>query len=316
MSHEVETMAYAGETPWHGLGVRVSNDLSPTQMMKKAGLDWTVSQRPVFMKVGDNFIEIPGKRALARDTDDKFLTISSEHWKPHQNENAFEFYHEFFTRNEIEMHTAGSLCGGQKIWILAKLKESFEILKTDRIESYLLFTNSHRMGLSHDIRFTPVRVVCNNTWTQAMDDATRSFVRIAHSQKIDFEAVKQMLGLSSDLMKEYKEKAVFLSKKKAKKDDIVSYFKELYGLEDSKDNSDRKNTRNANTLARLESLLQTQPGAEYGEGTWWPVFNTITFSVDHIEGKGERDGKLDSAWFGHGMRRKQKAMELALQYAA
>ena len=34
MSHEVETMAYAGETPWHGLGTPVSNDLTPAQMMQ------------------------------------------------------------------------------------------------------------------------------------------------------------------------------------------------------------------------------------------------------------------------------------------
>ena len=40
----VETMAYAGEVPWHGLGVPVSNDLTPAQMMQKAGLDWTVNE--------------------------------------------------------------------------------------------------------------------------------------------------------------------------------------------------------------------------------------------------------------------------------
>ena len=40
----VETMAYAGEVPWHGLGVPVSNDLTPAQMMKKAGLDWRVEE--------------------------------------------------------------------------------------------------------------------------------------------------------------------------------------------------------------------------------------------------------------------------------
>ena len=33
MAHEVETMAYAGELPWHGLGTEVSNDLTPIQMM-------------------------------------------------------------------------------------------------------------------------------------------------------------------------------------------------------------------------------------------------------------------------------------------
>ena len=44
MAHNVETMAYAGEVPWHGLGVPVSNDLTPVQMMEKAGLNWTVDQ--------------------------------------------------------------------------------------------------------------------------------------------------------------------------------------------------------------------------------------------------------------------------------
>ena len=50
MSHEVEMvngvaqMAYAGEKPWHGLGVEVSNDLTPNQIMRKAGLDWSVEK--------------------------------------------------------------------------------------------------------------------------------------------------------------------------------------------------------------------------------------------------------------------------------
>jgi len=39
MAHMVETMAYAGEVPWHGLGEKVSNDLTPVQMMDKAGLN-------------------------------------------------------------------------------------------------------------------------------------------------------------------------------------------------------------------------------------------------------------------------------------
>ena len=29
MAHMVETMAYAGEVPWHGLGVEVPYDLTP-----------------------------------------------------------------------------------------------------------------------------------------------------------------------------------------------------------------------------------------------------------------------------------------------
>jgi hypothetical protein len=50
MAHELEIvngeaqMAYAGDLPWHGLGTKVSNDLTPQQMMKKAGVDWRVQE--------------------------------------------------------------------------------------------------------------------------------------------------------------------------------------------------------------------------------------------------------------------------------
>ena len=47
----VETMAYAGEVPWHGLGVEVPADLTPAQMLEKAGLDWTVSKKPLVYEI-------------------------------------------------------------------------------------------------------------------------------------------------------------------------------------------------------------------------------------------------------------------------
>ena len=42
MSHEVETMAFANEVPWHGLGNPVSNEMTPEEMMAAAGCDWEV----------------------------------------------------------------------------------------------------------------------------------------------------------------------------------------------------------------------------------------------------------------------------------
>ena len=42
MAHQVETMAYAGAVPWHGLGKEVLPDLTPEQMLYEAGLDWSV----------------------------------------------------------------------------------------------------------------------------------------------------------------------------------------------------------------------------------------------------------------------------------
>ena len=81
MSHQVETMAYAGEVPWHGLGVKVNDDLTVDEMIAAAGLDWTVSKQPTFYRIGDKEIAT-GKYALIRDTDKQFLSNVSDGWEP------------------------------------------------------------------------------------------------------------------------------------------------------------------------------------------------------------------------------------------
>ena len=196
MAHLVETMAYAGEVPWHGLGVPVSNDLTPVQMQEKAGLDWQVREV-------ESFIEFDGKRmptgqkSLVRETDGKILTNVGENWNPVQNDKAFEFFHEFVLSGDMEMHTAGSLKGGQMVWALAKVKDSFVINGRDRVDSYLLFSNPHQYGKSIDIRFTPIRVVCNNTLTFSLDSKSDASVRVGHRVEFDADAAKKAIGIAS-----------------------------------------------------------------------------------------------------------------------
>ena len=73
MSHMVETMAYAGELPWHGLGVEVHNDLTPQQMMQKAGVDWKVHEVESFVEF--NGEKLPtGQKSLIRESDNKILS--------------------------------------------------------------------------------------------------------------------------------------------------------------------------------------------------------------------------------------------------
>ena len=99
MAHELEMingeaqMAYAGDVPWHGLGVKVSNDLTPEQMLKAAGLDWTVDPVDLFAEVGDKRIAT-GRRALIRSTDQKMIDVITDDWNPCQNHEAFEFFND------------------------------------------------------------------------------------------------------------------------------------------------------------------------------------------------------------------------------
>lgn len=315
MAHMVETMAYAGEVPWHGLGVPVSNDLTPTQMMKKAGVDWTVSEQQAFIEFKGERLPT-GQKALVRNTDGKILTNVGENWNPVQNEEAFDFFHEYVMAGDMEMHTAGSLKDGQIVWALAKVKDSFELFSGDTVESYLLFSNPHQYGKSIDVRFTPIRVVCNNTLTFALDNKSDRQVKVGHRSVFNPDMVKEQLGIATDKMAKYKEIAAFLGSKRYTQESYIDYINEVFPR--SSDKRVRNGMTTAESLSRNAKLcfdaLETQPGANYAEGSWWQAFNSITYITDHVQGRNQ-ENRLANSWFGYNQSRKRDALQTAIKYA-
>lgn len=315
MAHQVETMAYAGQVPWHGLGVAVSNDLTPTQMMQKAGLDWRVDEVDCFIKTSNGEVKT-GQKALVRSTDDRILTTVGENWNPVQNEQAFEFFSEYVMAGDMEMHTAGSLKDGQMVWALAKVKDSFELFKGDTVDSYLLFSNPHQYGKSIDIRFTPIRVVCNNTLTLSLESKAEKSVRVGHRVEFDPSSVKEALGIASKKMNTYKEMAQFLGSKRYTQDNVIEFFNDIFPR--TADKRVQGKALSLDTLSRNAKLcydaLETQPGAEFAEGSWWQAFNSVTFVTDHVQGR-NADNRLYSNWFGGNEMRKRNAINKAVEYA-
>lgn len=319
MAHEVEIidgvaqMAYAGETPWHGLGTEVSNELSPRQMMEKAGLDWDVTKYQMYCEVKGKRVKAPLK-ALVRSTDQKVLTTVGPDWNPVQNSEAFEFFSEFVLAGDMEMHTAGSLKGGTMVWSLAKVKDSFELFGGDKVDSYLLFSNPHQYGKSIDIRFTPIRVVCNNTLTLSLDKkSTGGTYTQGHRTVFNPDQVKETLGMAHEKFAQYKEMAKFLGSKKFKVDDMLEYYATVFpktsGNKEVKEVSDL--SRNAQVA---HSVLEHQPGAEFAAGSFWQLFNSVTYVTDHIQGR-NADNRLFSQWFGGNQGRKVTAMNKAMELA-
>ncbi len=47
MAHLVESMAYAGRTPWHGLGNQLATQQPLNVWMREAGMDWEIRETPV-----------------------------------------------------------------------------------------------------------------------------------------------------------------------------------------------------------------------------------------------------------------------------
>lgn len=316
MAHEIENlngkyqMAYAGDVPWHGLGVKVPHDLTPDQMLEVAGLNWTVDMVPATVKINGSDVDT-GHSALVRSVDSKILDVVTNDWNPVQNQEAFDFFNEFIAAGDMEMHTAGSLKGGQIVWALARIKESFELFKGDQIDSYLLFSNFHKYGFSTDVRFTPIRVVCNNTLSLSLSADVERMAKITHRKVFKATDVKNMLGIATDKLEKYKEMAAFLGSKKAKDEDIVQYFTRIFPVTSTKEESKKKVSKKAEIAM---NILHTQPGSEYAEGTWWQPFNAVTYITDHISGR-SNDTRMASSWYGQNKTLKVKALEMAVEMA-
>ena len=315
MAHELEIvngkakMVYAGAVPWHGLGKQISPDLTPEQVLAEAGLDWEVSKVPAFANIAGKQTAV-GWSALVRSEDNKVLDVVSDDWNPVQNQEAFEFFNDFIAEGDMEMHTAGSLRGGQIVWALAKVKDSFELFGGDRVDSYLHFTNFHKYGCSTDVRFTPIRVVCNNTLTLSLNTKVERMVKISHRREFDGDNVKLMLGVAQEKLSKYKEMAKFLGAKRYTADSMVDYFKTVFPVS-GPENSKKEISKSAKTAL---GVVDTQPGAEFARGSFWQLFNTVTYLTDHLAGK-TADTRLQSAWYGSNKVLKTRALETAIEMA-
>ena len=312
---QIETMAYAGQSPWGDIGTQVSNDLSPQQIMEKADLNWSVDKVKTYADYQGEKIPT-GLEALVRSSDNKILTQVGKNWEPCQNETAFEFFNEYCLEGGMDMESAGSLKGGKMVWALAKIKESFDVVKGDQVDSYLLFSNPHEYGKSIDVRFTPIRVTCMNTLAMAIKGSAVNGMKVNHRKAFDPQIVKETMGIAHEKFEQYKEVAKFLSKKRFDSQSLIQYYNEVFprtykGKDEVIVSAYDDLTTNGQ---KAFDVLQSQPGANFAQGSWWQALNSVTYLTDHVMGR-EADSRMTSSWFGANANRKAVAVSKAIEFA-
>ena len=342
MAHQVETMAWAGDKPWHGLGVEVDANLTPLQMQEAAQLDWTVSKRPSYTLDAPEWsddvgiIQAENTFHIVRDSDNRILSHCGRDYVPIQNEDVFKFFKRFTEAGHMTMETAGSLKDGGEIWGLAKISEDFELAGDDLIKGYLLINQPHIVGRSMTIKLTPIRVVCNNTLTMALQHGGSASFRMPHVREFGddvIQAAEEALGLSATAMTEFRNNSTLLSKAKAKHSDVLDYVGEIYQpLMIAEYRKEQQLRAEGKAIGMQEPLkeklnkfpslvidaLEQSPGANLkaARGTWWGALNAVTYVEDHLRESQTEGNALHSAWFGAAANRKSKALELAIQRAA
>jgi phage/plasmid-like protein (TIGR03299 family) len=333
MAHLVETMAWANKVPWHGLGVEVDANISTDDMLVQAGLDWTVSMRPLYYPktLGGTDLRKAHKRmALVRDTDLEMFDIAGERWKPTQNHAVLDFFREFVKAGDMTLETAGSLKGGRFIWALARLADDFKLSETDTFRNYLLLMSPHQVGYALIAQFTSVRVVCANTMGMALGSDFKGSTnrgsnggafRMSHVRAFDNDVqqeAKTTLGLAYNKLHEFNSDALLLSQAKAHPDQVQQFWYEV--IQEDQPVAELTDGETAEPAPRVvkkfEAALLEGPGATLPTalGTWFGAANAVSYVVDHELGR-SRDTAMTSAWFGQGANLKTRAWEVAKRYA-
>ena len=298
-------MAYVGETPWHRQGTYlVEKEATSEEMIKAAGMDWKVIESEIYNY--DRTV-IQNYKSIIREDSGDVLSIVKNRYTPLQNEDAFAVLNPFLSETKAVWHTAGVLGKGERIWVLAKLPGNIQVTKNDIIDKYFLLTSSHDGSSSIQLRFTPIRVVCQNTLQKALVGEGSSIMKVKHTKnqqgKIK-EAIK-ILGLVEQVSKEFENTAKAMYEFKMSDTDIDNYIAEV--LDISKDCKEKVQLYNDKSFMRFRNLVENGVGTDIKDvkGSLWGVYNAVTEGVDHNDRKVKDN--LKYIWFGAGNNIKNNA---------
>ncbi len=315
MAAAIESMFYKGETPWHGLGNRVIEALTVEQAIKQAGLDWKVRTQPIYLADGR---QLKGGQAIIRETDNTELGVVGPRYVPLQNHEAFKPFDPLVEAGDIELETAGSLCDGKKIWVLARLTGGdTRIIGDDVIRKFMLLSNSHDGTTAIRFGFTGVRVVCANTLAMAHNDAESKLIRIKHSSKAvaNLEALRDVMNLANQSFEATAEQYRQLATKQINQKDLERYVTISLGY--NADKPDDLSNRATDQIAKVVSLFESGAGQDLPgvKGTVWAAYNAVTDFLSHEAGQ-NANNRYNSLWFGANALVNSKALDEALKLAA
>jgi phage/plasmid-like protein (TIGR03299 family) len=196
---------------------------------------------------------------------------------------------------------------GERIWILAKLPLYINVCGNDLVGKYLLLSNSHNGSSLVRVKLTPIRVVCNNTLTAALQGAGEVHIRHTLNAAEDMAQALSLLGLSNSLYQQLDVIFNRMALTKITDKQLLDYMNAL--VPDNEDEEESAKKVQQIRTACLE-LYESGQGADFSRGTLWGAFNCVTEYTDY-KMDGNPTTRLESIWFGRGEQLKLKAFQLA-----
>lgn len=307
-------MAYVGDTPWHGLGQRLTQDSPIETWAEESGLDFQLATATVNFDIPPSVwngmraerLAYHGKKVMYRADTKVPLGLVSNSYKIVQPIEVLEFFRDM-VGTIAHLETAGVLRNGAHYWALARMDGEFAVAG-DKVNPYLLLASSCDGSLATQARLTPVRVVCNNTMQIAIGAGMQSVVQVRHNSIFDPASVKARLGEFNAAFKTFEQTAKVLAGIKLSSAQAQNVFTKILG------GDEKKPSRAAARALALFEGAGIGAELESAKGTAWGALNAVTQLLDWETAR-TSDARLANAWFGGGVNVKAKVAEELLTLA-
>jgi len=319
-------MFYAWEAPWHKMGTRVEHALTSEEAITAANMDWNVITSPILYTSPSSGVlqEVPHRVAVIREDTDEVFTVASDRYTPLPNRNTFDFFDNVVGAGQAIYHTAGTINGGRKLWILAKLDGELHVTNDDVLHKYILLGSSHDSTMPLSMMFTTVRVVCDNTFSLALKlNSQEQGIKFTakHTPNIAQKAVnaRETLDLADAYFENMMVGVNSLVQQEWDSTDMKRFAYTLFDLDVEKSIDEQRKNK---SYAADKVIDLFSNGRGNGTNTKWDAFNAITEYADYNRPVGHKvetgdintlavvDKRLNDAWYGPGAALKQRAWDL------
>lgn len=318
-------IAFVGETPWHGLGQRLTVDASIGDWTREAGLAWEVLRSPVNFSIEESALmgTMKERDVLYRSDTHGALGVVGKNYKIVQPEQVMGFFDKLVRVGGFNLETAGALSDGKRIWALAKIGDGAPILGNDLVLPYLLLSTSYDGTMATTAKLTAIRVVCNNTITAALyeteADKARggrgiaTQVKVNHNMTFDAKQVQTDLGIFANSFDKWIIQTRMLAQSEINLDAAAKMTAKLIEpMMKAKPGVVVDVTANKGYKRIMELFDGGAIGADMAGFTKWNWINAVTQLVDHERGS-DKARRLNAAWFGDGDRLKNAAYQIATE---
>jgi len=327
MSHEF-TSGLLAEPAWHGLGTIEPTiaEMSARDVFVRAGALFPVEKENLWVGPDAQNIKLleEGKAIIRPDNGKVLGIIRDQNWEIIPNETLLRFAE--MLKDTCSMNDVIVLADGKRVAFTAKIKDaSRDVVPGDQIDPYIVGYLGHDGKTGFGGMFTPIRVVCANTLgyarTHVERKAARHQFKISHTTN-EIDQIDDILAGIDMVRQEFPAVAHdYELMAKTEMESWRDYLDHVYDLPPVKTEdgnyrpgsiTDMPRKFNSLEAAWLNGLGSDIPGVK---GTVWAAFNAVTEVESSIK-HGQGSKKLNSALFGTGAGRIQRAKDRAMELVA